>query len=181
MGFWDKVKDFVGLEDEYYDKDDFFEEDEVLEEENVNTKPVKEEVKSNINFETKKEERPKRSTSYTSYNRENKNTLKENRANVKRSFGSNEDMVVTIKEPLTYEDGKDILDDVKAGKTVVLNLEMLEMDKKTQIFYFVSGGLYSLEGSIQNVTKDIYVLVPNGVQVDGKLKDKISEKSLYQI
>ena len=37
-------------------------------------------------------------------------------------------MIVSIREPLTYEDGKLVIDDIKSGKSVVLNLEMLEVD-----------------------------------------------------
>ncbi|MBK1637393.1 cell division protein SepF, partial [Rhodovulum adriaticum] len=132
-------------------------------------------------------EEVKKDDSYISNTSDNsKESLNNTRKSTKehqsrnRSYGANE-MTVSIKEPLEYEDGQDILDDIIAKKTVILNLEMLEMDKKTQIFYFVSGGLYSLRGSIQNVTKDIYVLAPEGVDVNSGLKDTISNKSLHQI
>lgn len=176
MGFWDKVKDFVGIEDEYYDDEDYYEEDEYFDNEEI--VPTSEEEK----IEHKEEEpvRSYRSQSLsgdtTKVNVQNSQSTRSS----KKSYGSS-NMEVTIKEPLTYEDGKAVLDDIINGKTVVLNLEMLEMDKKTQIFYFVSGGLYSLRGSISNVTKDIYVLVPEGIQVDGKLTKAMTEKSLYQI
>lgn len=178
MGFWDKVKDFVGIEDEYYDEDDYYEDDEYFDNEEI--VPTSEENEEIIE---QKEEKPVRSYRTQSLSGDTTRINTQNSTSSKssnRSHGSS-NMEVTIKEPLTYEDGKAVLDDIINGKTVVLNLEMLEMDKKTQIFYFVSGGLYSLRGSISNVTKDIYVLVPEGVQVDGKLTKAMTEKSLYQI
>ena len=66
--------------------------------------------------------------------------------------------MISIREPITFDDGTQVLDDVLKGKVVVLNLEMLEVDKKRQIFDFVSGGIYSLSGKIQKVTKDIFIL-----------------------
>lgn len=179
MSFWDKVKDFVGIEDEYYE-DDMYNND--LEDENNYTDDDQEDYSDEYNdqtvYKTNREVEPvassSRNTSRTQYSASKP-------LETKKTYGTRSDMQVTIKEPLTYEDGKAVLDDVIAGKTVVLNLEMLEMDKKTQIFYFVSGGLYSLRGSISNVTKDIYVLVPEGVEVDGKLSKTMSDKTLYQI
>ena len=179
MSFWNKVKDFVGIDDNY-DDEDYYDYEESKDDYETGQNDTEEQKTT---FETNKEERPRRSSTYNSYTTSS-DIYKSTDAGVNMSTrynSSNDDMVVTIKEPLKYEDGKQIIDDVKQGKTVVLNLEMLEIDNKTQIFYFVSGGVYALEGSIQNVTKDIYVLVPSGVQVDGKLKDKLSEKSIYQI
>lgn len=155
MGLFDKIKDFVGIEEEYYDEEFADEYEEEIQETPKEEKYIKEErtIKTEV-----KAPKP-----------------------VTKSYGSHSDMVVTIKEALTYEDGKLVMDDVLAGKTVVLNLEMLEMEKKAEIFHFVSGGLYSLKGSIQKVTKDIYVLVPNGVEVDGKVKETLTSNSLYQL
>ena len=176
MSFWDKIKDFVGIEDDYYDEDEYYEDYDDYDED------VKSEEDTSESYfnEVKEEEKPKRSyeSSYTPA----ASSQTSKKANpVKRSYGSKSDMQVSIREPLTYEDSKAVLDDILEGKTVVLNLEMLEVDKKTQIFYFVSGGLYSVNGSISNVTKDIYVLVPEGVEINDKLAKTVTDKSLYQI
>ncbi|MFM1514424.1 cell division protein SepF [Helcococcus ovis] len=174
MAFWDKVKDFIGIEEDYYEEDEF--------QNDVNDSDYGEKV-----------EKKSESTLYASDKKEENNNTFEKKFDLNRSYrtetrqtnnknlGVNKSMLVSIKEPLTFDDVKNVLDDVISGKTVVLNLEMLEIDIKTQIFYFVSGGLYSLRGSLHNVTKDIYVLVPEGVSVDSKLKETIAEKSLYQI
>lgn len=185
MAFWDKVKDFIGIEDDYVEEDEYgYEYDDY---DNDDTEKV--EFSENIEkeedntYQTKVEEKPYRSTesrTNTADSRQSQRPSSTDSRNV-RSYGSGNNMIVSIKEPLTFEDSKTVIDDIKDKKTVVLNLEMLEMDKKTQIFYFVSGGVYALNGSIQNVTKDIYVLVPEGVEVDGKIKETISDKSLYQI
>lgn len=176
MSFWDKVKDFVGIEDDYYDEDEYYEDYDDYDED------VKSEEDTSESYfnEVKEEEKPKRSYE-SSYTPAASTQTSKKTSPVKRSYGSKSDMQVSIREPLTYEDSKAVLDDILEGKTVVLNLEMLEVDKKTQIFYFVSGGLYSVNGSISNVTKDIYVLVPEGVEINDKLAKTVTDKSLYQI
>ncbi|EHR34484.1 cell division protein SepF [Helcococcus kunzii] len=178
MAFWDKVKDFIGIEDDYIEEDEYGYEDDDYEFSDTEKIDFNENIENDeeTTYQTKMEEKPYRSTETRTTQRPSSTETR----NV-RSYGSNNNMIVSIKEPLTYEDSKSVIDDIQDKKTVVLNLEMLEMDKKTQIFYFVSGGVYALNGSIQNVTKDIYVLVPEGVEVDSKIKDTISEKSLYQI
>jgi len=153
-GFMDKIKKFVGsddLEDEYDD----YEEEAVVE------KQPKSAGESYA-----------RSSSKLSLEKEKSNIV--TMPNISR-------FLISIREPITFDDGTQVLDDVLKGKVVVLNLEMLEVDKKRQIFDFVSGGIYSLSGKIQKVTKDIFILAPKGIDIDGKVKDQIENNGFYQI
>lgn len=88
-------------------------------------------------------------------------------------------MKLVVHEPLSYEDAPKIVDDLKSRKTVVVNLEELESNIKRQIFDFISGGLYSLEGNIQKVSKDIFVLAPSNVEIDGNLRDELKNKGVF--
>ena len=89
-------------------------------------------------------------------------------------------MKVAVHEPLNYEDAPKIVDDLKMRKTVVVNLEQLESGIKRQIFDFINGGLYSLEGSIQKVSKDIFILAPSNVEIDGNIRDELKNKGVFQ-
>lgn len=75
-----------------------------------------------------------------------------------------------IINPRRYEDCAGIIDELKRRKTIVLNLEELDIDLKKQIFEFVKGGVYSLEANIQKVSADIFVIAPFNVEISGKLK-----------
>ncbi|MCF6461276.1 cell division protein SepF [Clostridium sp. Cult3] len=88
-------------------------------------------------------------------------------------------MKVVVHEPLNYEDAPKIVDDLKMRKTVVVNLEQLEANIKRQIFDFINGGLYSLDGNIQKVSKDIFVLAPNNVELDGNIRDELKNKGVF--
>ena len=91
-------------------------------------------------------------------------------------------MRISIQEPIEYNDGQKVLDSISQARTVVLNLEMPEVAQKRQILDFVCGGVYALKGQIQKVTKDIYVIVPKGVDVDAAIRQSVEDNaSLYQL
>lgn len=91
---------------------------------------------------------------------------------------TNTNMKVVVHEPLSYEEAPTILNDLKSRKTVIVNLEQLENSIKRQIFDFINGGLYAMEGNIQKVTKDIFILAPSNVEIEG-LKDELKNKGIF--
>lgn len=161
-GFFDKIKSVIGIEEEYYDDDYDYKED------GYETEKISEQTSTS---ETTKDE------SYSTYEKPIPK-----RSNIVSLQSSTIDRTkINIHEPITFDDGPHIIDDIVARRVVVLNLEMLEMDKKRQIFDFVSGGIYALDGKIQKVTKDIFVIAPKDVEIDGKLKEQIQAKGFYQL
>lgn len=91
---------------------------------------------------------------------------------------TNTNMKIVVHEPLSYDEAPEIIDDLKIRKTVIVNLEQLDMAIKKQIFDFINGGLYAMEGNIQKVTKDIFIFAPNNVEIDG-LKDELKNKGIF--
>lgn len=87
-------------------------------------------------------------------------------------------MVITVQEPLGYDEAPLIIDDLRLGKAVVVNFEQLEASVKRQIFDFINGGIYAIDGSIQKVTRDIFVLAPKNVAIDG-LKDELKSRGMF--
>lgn len=91
---------------------------------------------------------------------------------------TNSNMKIAVHEPLSYEEAPAIVDDLKARKAVVVNFEQLDTVIKRQIFDFISGGLYAIEGRIQKVNKDIFILAPNSIEIDG-LKDELKNRGIF--
>ena len=87
-------------------------------------------------------------------------------------------MIITVHEPLSYDESPLIVDDLRDFKAVVLNFEQLDVDVKRQIFDFVSGALYALDGKMQKVNKDIFILAPNNVEIDG-LKEQLKNNGMF--
>lgn len=116
------------------------------------------------------EEEPQKETSIFSRKKE-----KENVVPIQRKTGF---MVITVQEPLGYDEAPLIIDDLRSGKAVVVNFEQLEASVKRQIFDFINGGIYAIDGSIQKVTRDIFVLAPKNVAIDG-LKDELKSRGMF--
>lgn len=91
---------------------------------------------------------------------------------------TNTNMKIVVHEPLSYDEAPTIIDDLKSRKTVIVNLEQLDNGIKRQIFDFVNGGLYAMEGNIQKVTRDIFIFAPSNVEIDG-LKDELKNKGIF--
>lgn len=103
-------------------------------------------------------------------------TLKQTRKQNKTI--SDSDLVITVHEPLSYDESPLIVDDLREKKAVVLNFEQLDTDVKREIFDFVSGALYALDGKMQKVNKDIFILAPRHVEIDG-LKEELQNTGMF--
>lgn len=165
MGVFDKFKNLIGLDDDYdddYYEDDYYEDDYYNEDNSKHT-----------------EESHNSTNDYINDNEVNK-FKKNNIVSFKDNYVSDR-VKILIHEPITYDDAPLILDDIIAKNVVVLNLEMLEIDIKRKAFDFVSGGIYAIDGKMQKVAKDIFVIAPKELEIDGKIKDQIQSKGFYQL
>ena len=74
---------------------------------------------------------------------------------------------VILTEPLVFADSKDIVDDIKRNKVVIINLSKLDVETSDRLLDFISGGIYALGARLKTIGEDIYLCVPNGVEVSG--------------
>lgn len=108
------------------------------------------------------------------------NPIKNNTSKVVNLHGGNS-MKVVIVEPKKYDDVTVIADHLKQKRTVIVNLEGLtqDVDTKKAIFYFMSGAVYVLDGTIQKVSKAIFILAPNNVDIDANIKKELESKTFF--
>lgn len=90
-------------------------------------------------------------------------------------------MRVVIVEPKKYEEVTQIADHLKQRRAVIVNLEGLLEDTETRksIFNFMHGAVYVLEGSMQKVSKAIFILAPNNVDIDANMKKELESKAFF--
>ncbi|KXZ39574.1 cell division inhibitor SepF [Alkalithermobacter thermoalcaliphilus JW-YL-7 = DSM 7308] len=89
-------------------------------------------------------------------------------------------MKVMIYEPKTYDEATGIVDNLKNRKAVIVNLENIEDSELAKtIFDFINGAVYALEGSIQKVSKGIFILAPSNIDIDGNIRKEIEGKVLF--
>lgn len=78
---------------------------------------------------------------------------------------------VSLVEPLVFADSKDIVDQIKSGKVVILNLNKLDLQTSDRLLDFVCGGMYAMDAKLKNISEEIYLCVPKGVNVSGEFSN----------
>lgn len=94
---------------------------------------------------------------------------------------TNSQMKVVIAEPKKYDDVTIIADHLRQRRAVIVNLESVEEEPevKKSIYYFISGAVYILDGSMQKVSKSIFILAPNNVDIDANIKKELESKAFF--
>jgi cell division inhibitor SepF len=86
---------------------------------------------------------------------------------------------VIIMQPESFNDAKDVCDHLKNKKPTIINLEKLEKETAQRIIDFLSGSVYSLDGNIQKVSSEIFIIAPYNVDIMGDFKEEISNKAAF--
>ena len=67
--------------------------------------------------------------------------------------------------PASFDEVSDVADHLLAGRTVVLNLELLDHSSIVRMLDFLNGVTYSTDGDIKNVSKNTFIITPHNVDV----------------
>jgi len=86
---------------------------------------------------------------------------------------------VFIFEPKTFEDAPLAVNNLKNRKPVILNLENLDKDVAKKTFDFLSGAVYAIDGNIQKINGNIFLLAPNNVDISANVKEDFKNKNLF--
>lgn len=81
-------------------------------------------------------------------------------------------MRMLVFQPSSYEEAECIIDNLKARKPVIMNLDDLEVELGQRILDFVGGAVYSLNGDIKKVARSIFVVAPSNVDVAQNVADR---------
>ena len=153
MGLLKNLKELVGIE----------EIDEVSEEEV--SRELKDLKSSGNSFEQQKPEGEREQKGFMQRG-EIKASLKT------QGIGSTNPFRLVVIEPRGFEDCPRLVDNLKARKPVIINLENLEQDIARKIFDFLSGATYALNGNVQKGANDIFVFAPENVDIAGNMENK---------
>lgn len=135
-----------GEDDGFYDEDD-----EYLEDEPVTRKPVFSKEDSDSPEPRKPAPKP---------------------ARARRSSGNG--MEVCVVKPTTFEESREITETLLSNRTVVLNLEGLDVEIAQRIIDFASGSCYAMRGNLQKISHYIFIITPASVDVSGDFSQLIS-------
>ena len=173
MGLMQRVKDFVfqsGYEDEYYY-------DEIEDGEDVG-------------FDREEDEIPY----IDSRRHERKAEMKKtdtielpSRATAARAAGKDQiyslpgaiNMQIVISTPADIDAASAVCDLLKQQKTVIVNMEGIDMKEAQRIMDFLSGVTYAINGDIQAISGRIYVIAPESVEVSEHFKEHLKANGVF--
>ena len=80
--------------------------------------------------------------------------------------------------PRADEDANQVADLLLQGKAVVLNLEGMNVDSAQRIIDFASGACYTMGGNLQKISKKIFIVTPNTVELSGDFSDLLGGENI---
>lgn len=162
MGFMDKMKDLVGITDEYDDDYDNISQEEI--------DAYKNELRgSTAAAAAAAAPEPPLSTGISplAFNEvappqkftDNKKEVDKSSRNDSGAFR------MVVIEPKSIDECRKLIDNLRANKPVIINLEKVETDLARKMFDFLSGATYALRGNIQRINQNIYLFAPHNVNI----------------
>jgi cell division inhibitor SepF len=83
-------------------------------------------------------------------------------------------MEVCVIKPTSVEDAREITETLLANRTVVLNLEGLDVDIAQRIIDFTSGSCFAMSGNLQKISHYIFIITPASVDISGDFQELLS-------
>lgn len=169
MGVLDKFLDIMKLsdDDEYDENDDFFDDDY---EDEYDDKPARrsffKKSKSNDDYDDEYDDYGDKPKSRNTHAVSSKVTPM--RQPARRSGVS---MEVCVIKPTSVEDAREITETLLSGRTVILNLEGLDLEIAQRIIDFTSGATFAISGNLQKISNYIFLVTPTNVDISGDLQD----------
>ncbi len=87
-------------------------------------------------------------------------------------------MEVCVIKPTTVDEAREITDTLLANRTVVLNMEGLDVDVAQRIIDFTSGSCYAMSGNLQKISHYIFIITPESVDISGDFQDYLAGGAL---
>ena len=102
-----------------------------------------------------------------SYNRDQYNMQSSSYSNSYSSsgMGGYGSKNVVFYYPKSYSEVQKLIDFLKQGESVMLNLDNVSEDEAQRMLDFSSGAVYALNGSVQRVSGNIFLLTPEGLNI----------------
>lgn len=162
MGVFDKFLDIMKLSDEDDYEDDFFDDEADEYPEKPGKKTFKKEKEDYDDFELQE----KQKNSSKSMNK----VTPMRPSNQRRAPG----MEVCVIRPTTVDDAREITETLLSGRTVILNLEGLDLEIAQRIIDFISGAAFAISGNLQKISTYIFLVTPTNVDISGDLQDLLN-------
>jgi len=89
-------------------------------------------------------------------------------------------MEVVVLKPTSYDEAQDICNHIKSKKPCIINLENMDHNVAQRIMDFVSGSCYTLDGNMQRVTNNIFLIAPENVDILGNFQEELKTNGIIE-
>lgn len=72
---------------------------------------------------------------------------------------------LTVISPKAYEDGYKIADIIKGGNAVIVDFSSAEHETAHNLFDFITGAAFALEGGAERITPNVYIFTPSNTKI----------------
>ena len=86
-------------------------------------------------------------------------------ADMKDSMNQSGQFKMVVIEPKSLDECRKLVDNLRARKPVIINLEKVETDLARKMFDFLGGATYALSGTVQRINQNIYIFAPKNVDI----------------
>ena len=87
---------------------------------------------------------------------------------------SSSGMEVCVIKPTSIEDAREITETLLQNRTVVLNMEGLDVEIAQRIIDFTSGSCFAISGNLQKISNYIFIITPATVDISGDFQGIMS-------
>jgi len=94
------------------------------------------------------------------------------------NFQTSVQMEVVVIQPESYAEAQDVCDHVKSQRPVIINLEQMDRAVAQRIMDFVSGSCYTLNGELQRITNNIFIIAPENIDVAGDFREELKSQGI---
>ena len=84
-------------------------------------------------------------------------------------------MEVCVIKPTGVDDSREIIDTLLSNRTVLLNMEGLDVAIAQRILDYASGATYAIDGNLQKISHYIFIITPASVDVSGDFSTVLNE------
>jgi len=92
-----------------------------------------------------------------------------------RRSSSTGGMEVCVIKPTSFEESREITETLLANRTVVLNVEGLDVEIAQRIIDFASGSCFAINGNLQKISNFIFIITPESVDISGDFQSTIMD------
>ncbi|PIO86083.1 cell division protein SepF [Pediococcus damnosus] len=107
----------------------------------------------------------------------NADTTTDNRVNTMDDISGSKSQIALF-EPRIFSDAKEAAKQLISGQAVILNFERIDDNQTKRIVDFLSGTLFAIDGSIEEVGTQIFLCTPNSFEINGSLYSNIQNGDL---